>query len=118
MPDRTKLNHFRLILQMFPDMLLHPHHVIPTVKLISTLMKSSHHLISHSFMKSHTIVGQIAVFGCRVRDAGIHIYDVHLLQFALQCLIQFPSDSKLPFVPFHINRYFDRPVICFPFMKR
>ena len=49
--DLVKSQNRRLGMRVFPDMLLHPYHIVPRVKLIAALMERADHAIAHLLVK-------------------------------------------------------------------
>ena len=59
----------------------HPDHVVPTVKLKGAVVKYSDCLITHFFVKAHTVKSQVLILNLsRDSDAGVGIEDVLPLQ--------------------------------------
>ena len=65
-------------MRVFPDMLLHPYHIVPAVKFIATFFKLTYHAVSHMGMEPGAVFVQISVFFFRIADAGFHIQDALL----------------------------------------
>ena len=58
---------------MFSDKFFHPDHIIPASKLVSALMKCTHHMIAKPLMEMHAVLGQIFIIYLRIAYTGIDI---------------------------------------------
>ena len=72
---------------MFSDKFFHPHHIIPTSKLVSALMKCTHHIILLSLninkyirMLIHHIFLQPQI--CSLLISGLWCYSTHIVDTA------------------------------------
>ena len=54
---------------MFSDDLFHPDHIVPFAKLESTFMEMTNKFITHFFVESDTVIGQILILFFRISDA-------------------------------------------------
>ena len=54
---------------MFSDDLFHPDHIIPGIELESTFMEMTNKFITHFFVESDTVIGQILILFFRISDA-------------------------------------------------
>ena len=102
---------------MFPDHLLHPDHVIPSIELIAALLKCAHQFISQMLMKMHTVICQMFVLMLCIGNAGIQIADMLFLENLLKCLIQKFSAAAAFVVFIHINRRFHSPIISLSLLR-
>ena len=97
--------------------LFHPDHIIPTVKFITTMMKSSYRLKSKMSMELLTVFCQIFIFLLRIADTGVYIKNPHTAQLIYQCFIQPAAQTAFSRCMRHINREFTRPIICLSWIK-
>ena len=58
---------------MLPNHLLHPDHVIPSIKLIAALLKCAYQFVTQMLMEMHAVVGQMFILMLCVGNAGIQI---------------------------------------------
>ena len=72
---------------MISDEFLHPDHVIPPVKLVSTLFKASHHAVSEVLVKPDAVLVQIRILPARGRNTGLRIPDSLKPKSLLQCFV-------------------------------
>lgn len=72
---------------MLPNHLLHPHHIEPLVKLISTVMETTNFRKSQSAVEADTIVIKVLTFLYRACNTCIHVKYSHTLKFMFKSVI-------------------------------
>ena len=87
------LNFFKTLyrlrfLLMLSDHFLHPDHMIPSSKFVTTLSEFSDQTIPQMLMELLTVLCQIFIIHLGIADARIQIDDILRFQRILQCLIK------------------------------
>lgn len=80
---------------MLPQMLFHPHHVVPAAELIAALKKLPHHPVAHPLMKPDAVLRQVRVIPLGPGDAGVQVEDMLLPQNGGKSLVK-GSSNPLP----------------------
>lgn len=114
-----KRDHRGLIGLMGSDVLFHPDHVVPAVKLVPALIKLSDKAVAEFLMKTDAVFCQMGIVILSwIGNAGVEIQDVLSGECALQGIVEEATNPVFAVGAVDINRSLNSPVVSRAVMKR